>query len=104
MTYGKFEGFAGNCMLLTGKDLSPVAGAGRKQKDVKNEGRSDYVHENKGHYDTLSGTKDGFFAQLHDNLHGRYAYLAPVKLENVAARAGLTALPSHFSGDGESPT
>jgi len=28
-----------------------------RKKDVKNEGRTDYVHENKGPYDKVSGTK-----------------------------------------------
>jgi hypothetical protein len=37
---------------------------GTDQKDVKNEGRSDYVHENKGDDDIMSSEKRGF---LHEN-------------------------------------
>jgi hypothetical protein len=33
------------------------------QKDVKNEGRSDYVYENKGERDKLSSEKQGFLQE-----------------------------------------
>ncbi len=39
-------------------------GALAHKKDVKNEDRTDYVHENKGDDDTMSGEEDGF---LHEN-------------------------------------
>ena len=40
-----------------------------QKKDVKNEGRTDYVHENKDTGDGLSGTKDAFSTELHIILH-----------------------------------
>lgn len=81
-----------------------MAGQAGNKKDAKNEGRSDYLHENKGRHDTLSETKDGILTQLHANLDGRYMYLAPMKLGNVTSPAGQTVLPSHFSGEGERPS
>ncbi|HXW16031.1 MAG TPA: hypothetical protein VEN79_16105 [Terriglobia bacterium] len=43
--------------------------ARRQKKDVKNEGRSDYVYENKDTGDNLSGTKDGISTLLNAILH-----------------------------------
>jgi len=40
-----------------------------QKKDVKNEGRSDYVYENKDTGDNLSGTKDGISTLLNAILH-----------------------------------
>jgi len=34
------------------------------KKDVKNEGRTDYVHENKGPYDKVSATKPTYLQTL----------------------------------------
>jgi hypothetical protein len=34
-------------------------------KDVKNEGRSGYVHENTGNDDKMSGYKTGFCTKMH---------------------------------------
>ena len=39
------------------------------KKDVKNEGRTDYVYENKWQYDNLSGTKDFISTQSYVILH-----------------------------------
>ena len=39
------------------------------KKDVKNEGRTDYVHENKGPYDKVSGRKDAISTLLNAILH-----------------------------------
>jgi hypothetical protein len=47
-----------------------VRGAVRyRKKDVKNEGRSDYVHENKVTDDNLSVTKDAISGRFHAILH-----------------------------------
>jgi len=43
------------------------------KKDVNNEGRTDYVHENKGSDDNVSGTKPSISAKLHGILRERYA-------------------------------
>ena len=40
-----------------------------RKKDVKNEGRSDYVYENKDTDDNFTATKDGISMQLHAILH-----------------------------------
>jgi len=41
----------------------------RAKKDVKNEGRTDYVYENKDTDDNSTDTKDGISTQLHAILH-----------------------------------
>ena len=41
-----------------------VGNGARTEKDVKNEGRSDYVHENTGDCDKMSSDEPGF---LHEN-------------------------------------
>jgi len=35
------------------------------QRDVKNEDRSDYVYENKGKHDKMTGDLPGFFTKMH---------------------------------------
>jgi hypothetical protein len=41
-----------------------------RKKDVKNEGRTDYVYENKWPYDNLPDTKVAISARLDGILHG----------------------------------
>jgi len=43
--------------------LFKVRSGALTQKDVKNEGRSDYVYENKGEHDKLSSEKQGFLQE-----------------------------------------
>jgi hypothetical protein len=46
-----------------------VRNAALSPRDVKNEDRSDYVHENKGQDDKMSGDLHGFYTKMHQ-LHG----------------------------------
>jgi len=52
-----------------GKGLVERGHVRHRKKDVKNEGRSDYVYENKDTDDNFTGTKDGISTQLHAILH-----------------------------------
>ena len=42
--------------------LTNVRNGLRHKKDVKNEDRTDYVHENTGSYDKMAGNLSSFFA------------------------------------------
>jgi hypothetical protein len=75
-----------------------LAGRAGNKKDVKNEGRSDYVHENKGQHDTLSDTKDDVSSQLHRNLHEEYAYFAPLEVGERCCTRGPDHAAFSFFG------
>ena len=76
-------------------------GAPAAHKDVKNEGRSGNVYENKEPGDNLPDTKDDISRQLHAILHGSYTYPPEIGGPFVTVRAlGNESLASNVETRG----
>jgi len=63
-------GGPGTTARIEAEDEKSRGGGPAPEKDVKNEGRSGNVYENKGPSDTLPDTKGDICARLHVILHG----------------------------------
>jgi len=68
------------------REVARRAGA---RKDVKNEGRTEYLYENKYAYDNLSGTKDAISTQLHVIITQKHPYFAETVSSFVTIRVGF---------------
>ena len=65
----------------------------QQRRDVKNEDRTGYVHENKGDNDKMSSEKHGFYTKMHE-LHANWQQsvrLIGRKCTQVARKIGAKA-------------
>jgi hypothetical protein len=80
---------------------STIAKGALTLRDVKNEDRSGYMHENTGNNDKMSGGKTGFYTKMHpfhDNRQQSVGLIGRKCTSHVIIRGEVTPLEPALSG------